>query len=279
MSTICVLAAIRPDAADRYREALAGQESLEPTVVTDKDEACAILAAPDNHIDVFVVDNELGGVFELIRDLRHTYPRLLIVLVDEAADFGMPGRADDVSTDPFRDNDLLRRISRLVEERQTETLRADALPSIRDVAKRLRRATGLLGKTEAAVQAVRALGYDFVAYYRMDGDAPPLVLTASDGPEALTGVAPDRQDAHSLVGWVALNGQVRVVGPGDEPNYSLVQRGKLGAGVCVPVGVSTRFGVLLACRQAPDSITQENAMLLELVSGQLAAALSREMHV
>ncbi len=279
MSAIFILAAIRPEAAQQYADHFAEFPQFATTVVDNKNEAYAILADPDSHADVLVIDNALGGVFDLVREVRQSYPRLLIVLVDEDADFSMPGRADDVSTAPFVENDLIKRIQQLLQERQTETLRADALPPVRDVALKLRNATGPLGKIETAIQAIGELGYDFTAFYRVDGENMPLVLSATDGPPAITSVAPERQKETTLVGWVALNGQSRIVGPEDEPNFSLVSRGRLGAGACVPVGSTTRHGVILAGREVPGSISQENVMLLELVSAQLAAALAKDMHL
>ncbi|MBN1966063.1 MAG: GAF domain-containing protein [Anaerolineae bacterium] len=278
MPDVHVLAAIRPEAAERYERELAGQGLSAVKMVRSKAETRVALEDSTTRADVLVIDNELGGIFDFVRELRLTYPRLLIVLVDEDADFSMPGRADDVSTDPFDNHDLARRIQRLVQERQTETLRADALPPVRSVAKLLRQASGLVGKVDAAVEAIQAMGYDFVAYYRiMDEVAGDTRLTAAAGDKAITSIAPERQKATSVIGWVAHNGQSRVVGPEDEPNYSLVQRGRLGAGACVPVGSATPHGVLLACREQPGSISQENVMLLELVSAQLAAALAKEM--
>jgi hypothetical protein len=44
----------------------------------------------------------------------------------------------------------------------------------------------------------------------------------------------------------------------------------------VPVGTTMRFGVILACREQPDAITQQNVMMLEVVSAQLASALARQ---
>jgi hypothetical protein len=38
----------------------------------------------------------------------------------------------------------------------------------------------------------------------------------------------------------------------------------------------TRYGVLVACREIPGSISQENILILELISAQLASALSKE---
>ncbi len=279
MSVIHILAAIRPEAADRYAAHFLEHQQFQTQVVTSQEGTRAILSDSDQRIEVLVLDNDLGGAFDLVGELRQTHPRLLIVLVDETADFGLPGRADDVSTDPFTNNDLVRRIQRLLQERQTETLRADSFPPVREVAQKLRQASGAMGKVEAAVQAIQDQGYDFVAYYRLDGDDSPLVLSAAAGPSAITSVAPDQQLRDTLVGWVAQNGRSRIVGPADEPNYSLVKRGRLGAGACVPVGRATRFGVLLACREVPGSIAQENVLVLELVSNQLAAALAKESTV
>src|SRR5579862_2536919 len=97
-SNIFVLAAVRLPSVARYRENLSKDTKLKVTVVTAEQQARDIIANPEKRTDVFVVDNGLGNVFEMIKELRQTYPRLLILLVDEEADFGMPGRADDVST-------------------------------------------------------------------------------------------------------------------------------------------------------------------------------------
>ncbi len=276
MAVIHLLAAIRPEAAARYQTRLAEQEGFAVRVVTDITSVPAVLRDAGGRTDVLVVDNALEGVTALIRELRETAPRLLIVRVDEGADLSMPGHADDVSTDPFNNNDLVRRILRLLQERQTETLRADALPPVREVAKRLHRAAGAAGKVEAAVLAIRDLGFDLVAFYRQGSETAPLTLGATAGSPAITGLAPEQQKETTLVGWVAQNGHSRVVGPQDEPNYSLIKRGRLGAGACIPVGNDRCFGVLLACREGPDSISQEDVMVLALIGSQLAAALARE---
>ncbi len=276
MSTLSLLAAVLPQARQRYAALLDEQESFSVAYVSTPAEIQTHLARPESRTDVLIIDQALGGVFELVRSLRQVYPRLLIILVDEEADISIPGHADDVTTDPFTNGDLVRRIRRLVQERQTETLRADALPSIRSVAKQLRQASGLMGKADAAVRAILELGYDFVAFYRVESTSDALILSATAGPEAITSIAPDQQKRSTLPGWVAENGQSRIVGPTDDPNYILVARGRLGAGICVPVGSPNRYGVLVAGRDRPGSITQENVMLLELVSAQMAAALARE---
>ncbi len=276
-SSIYVLVAVRLPSVARYRENLSKDPKLKTTVVTSEPAAREILANPDKRTDVFVVDNGLGNVFELVKELRQTYPRLLILLVDEEADFGMPGRADDVSTEPFKEDDLIKKIKRLAEERRLETLRADALPPVRTFAKSLRKATKGLGKQQAAVEAVQELGYDYVAFYSVaPSDPPSLSLGAQVGPNGITSMMPARSDYNGLLGWVVQNGQSRIVGPEDQPNHMLVEKGKYGAAVCVPVGSTLRFGVLLACREQPGTITQQNVLMLELVSAQLASALAKE---
>jgi GAF domain-containing protein len=276
-SNIYVLSAVRLPSVARYREYLSKDPKLKTAVVTSEANAREILTNPEKRTDVFVVDNGLGNVYELIKELRQTYPRLLILMVDEDADFGMPGLADDVSTEPFKDDDLIKKIKRLAEERRLETLRADALPPVRNFAKSLRKAGKGLGKQQAAVEAVRELGYDYVAFYAVaPTDPPSLSLAAQVGPNAITSQVPVRSDYGGLLGWVAQNGQSRIVGPTDTPNHMLVEKGKYAAAVCVPVGTTLRFGVLFACREQPGMITQQNVLMLELVSAQLASALAKE---
>ena len=274
---IHVLAAVRLPSVARFRENLSKDTKLKVTVVTSEASARELLGNTDKRTDVFVVDNGLGNVFELVKELRQTYPRLLILLVDEEADFGMPGRADDVSTEPFKDDDLIRKIKRLAEERRLETLRTDALPPVRTFARSLRKANKGLGKQQAAVEAVKELGYDYVAFYSVAPTEPPsLSLGAQVGPNAITSMIPARADYSGLLGWVATNGQSRIVGPGDQPNHMLVEKGKYGAAACVPVGATLRFGVVLACREQPGSIKTENVLMLELIGTQLASALAKE---
>ena len=110
-------------------------------------------------------------------------------------------------------------------------------------------------------------------------EPPSLVLSAQVGPNTITSMIPPRSDYTGLLGWVTQNGQSRIVGPGDSPNYLLVERKNYGAAVCVPVGSSMRFGVLIACREQPGSITQQNVLMLELVSAQLASALAKEQRL
>jgi GAF domain-containing protein len=123
------------------------------------------------------------------------------------------------------------------------------------------------------------MNYTYVAFYRLESQDPlRLALKAQEGPNAIQAVAPKEATDTDLMTWVAQNGQSRMAGPEDDPTHPLVKRGRLGAVACVPVIYSgSRYGVLLACREVPNSITQDNVLMLELVSAQLAAAVSQEI--
>jgi len=271
-----ILAAVPVNTVARYKQNLEEGNPFKLTVVTDLDNARKTLDEIGKQTDVFVVDNSLGNTFKLVKEIRHTFPRLIIILVDEEADFALPGRADDISTAPFENNDLITRIKRLNEDRRLQTLRADALPPVRQFAKSILKAGKNKSRQQAAVEAVKELGYDYVAFYSLSrGDVPSLILVAQSGDDSLTSAAPKKPDYNdSLVGWVAQNGQSRTVSADDTPNHPFLQSGKFPKGVCVPVGNNLRFGVLFACKS--DSISGEQVMMLELVSAQLASALAKE---
>jgi hypothetical protein len=277
MSQIDLLVAVRREEAARYYKNLSTHSDFNLQVVTESAEALEILADKDQHIDVLVLDNGLTAAYAMIEELRHTYPRLLIILVDEEADFALPGQADEISTNPFTNNDLSRRITRLMSDRQLETLRADAMPSVRAFASKLRGAPGETGKQQAAVSACKELGFDYVAFYRIESLDPLSVpLRAQDGPTALHSAAPKQAAIDDIMGWVARSGQSRTAGESDALNHPFVAKGRFGAVACVPVGTATRYGVLVACREAADSISQQHVLMLELVSAQLAAAVSKD---
>ena len=277
MTQIDVLVTVRRDAASRYYKNLASFAEINLTLVTDINEAFEVLESRDNHVDVLVLDSHLEQAHQMILELRYTYPRLLIVVVDEEADFAIPGNADDVSTAPFDNEDLIRRIKRLMSERRLETLRADTIPHVREFAKKLRKAVGETGKQQAAVSACRDLGFDYVAFYRLD-TANPLMLSlrAQEGPLQLQAIAPQQATADDIVGWVAQTGQSRVASPQDEINYALVVQAHLGSVACTAVGKPNAYGVIVAGRGEQGAITQQQVMLLELVSAQLAAVVTQE---
>jgi GAF domain-containing protein len=278
MHTIDLLVAVRREHSARYYKHLSAHKDFKLELVSDNRDALEILSDRDRRVDVFIVDNGLSGADELIADLRQTHSRLLIVLVDEEADFGIPGQADDISTEPFEDEDLIRRIHRLMSDRQLETLRADSLPAVRIFAKKLRTASGEGGKYQAAVEACQEMGYDYVGYYRLENLDPfNVTLKAQTGPNAITAIMPKQAAAEDIIGWVSKTGQSRIAGAQDTPTHPLVSRGRLGAAACVPVDFSgTRYGVIIACREEPNSITKEQVMMLELISVQLASSISKE---
>jgi GAF domain-containing protein len=278
MAQVDVLAAVPAHKAETYQHNLAMARDFRVQVVSDIQDAFARLADREQHVDVLVLDISLGAVYDFIDDLRHGYPRLFIVTVDEDADFGTPGYADELSTAPFTDNDLVKRIMRLMTDRQMETLRADSLPAVRSLAKELRAAIGQAGKEQTAVTAIKAGGFDYVAYYRLEDEAAlRLTLRAQAGPKPVEAIAPRSAAADDLMTWVCQKGQSRITVPTDTPNHPLVARGRLGTAACVPVLFSgERFGVIVACNDRPGSITQDNVMMVELIAAQAAAAIARE---
>lgn len=278
MASINVMAAITQDRARLYYQKLSQDSELQLQIVTTINDMMASIADQDNHVDVCVLDNALRGALDAVNQIRQNYPRLLIVLVDEEADFGLPGQADEMSTDPFEDDELIRKIKRLMMDRRMETRRSDSLPAMRTISRFMKNAVGTLGKQEATVQAVAEMGYDYVAYYSIESTEPlNLRLIAQHGPKTITSIAPQQADHGDLMGWVAQNGQSRIAAPEDKPNHPLVARGRLGAVACVPVAFSGHsFGVIVACQDRPNSIAQESVLMLDLVATQLATVLLKD---
>jgi hypothetical protein len=279
MADLSVLVAANSDRLDRYEEYFALQENITVLTATSHDQVSEHLEDPSSRVDVLVIDAAFGEVPTLLKEVQRQYRAVIMILVDEGADFAMPGRAHDVSTDPFTQNDLVRRIKRLVEEQRLETLRADALPPVRSFARQIRKASPGESKREAAVAAVQQLGFDYAAFYSVDWTDPPqLSLIAQVGPKQANRAVPDQAplDTSDIIGWVADTGISQLVGPDDELSHPLIADGVFGSGACVPVGINLRFGVILACRQQPNAISAQDLMMLELVAAQLAAALAAE---
>ncbi|MCC6801779.1 MAG: hypothetical protein IT319_02755 [Anaerolineae bacterium] len=277
MAHIDMLVIVRREHADRYFQNLSVQTDYRVRLVSNIPDALELLNDRDKHVDIVVLDNGLESAYEMVTKLRASHHRLLIVLVDEEADFAMPGQADDITTEPFTNDDLVRRVNRLMSDRHLETLRADIMPPVRDFAKKLRKATGEGGKPQAAVSACLDLGYEYVAFYQLDSlDPLQITLKAQDGIAWVKPLAPKTASADDLIGLVATTGQSRIAKPTDEPNHPLVSRGHLGAIACTAVGTTNRYGVLVVCRVERDSITQQQVMMLELISAQLAAVIAKE---
>lgn len=280
MTSTNILVAVRREQASRYHKTLSPQQNFNTEIVSDLQDVQDILADRDKHVDVLVLDNALGAVFELIDEVRLSHPRLFIVLVDEEADFGTPGQADELTTDPFTDNDLIKRIMRLLSDRRLETLRADSLPAVRQFAKELRNAPGEYGKYQTAVSACKNLGYDYVAFYHLENpEKMGMTLRAQEGPAPIQSIAPKISTPDDLMTWTLTHGQSRIAAPSDTPNHPLVARGRLGAVACTPVSFSGhQYGVIAAFRDQPGSITQEHVMMLELIAAQLGSTISRELN-
>lgn len=278
MNEVNVLVAVRVQGLPRYRENLSQETRLRVEYVTDVAAARTTLRGGERAFDIFVIDNGISDdVYDVIRDVRTGNPRLLILLVDEDADFSTPGRADDVSNAPFQDNELIRKIRRLSEERRLETIRADAMPPIRNFAKALAKAAKGLGRHQAAVSAIQEMGYDHVAFYSAPPGESVITLTAQSGPREVMAALPQRGEATGLIAWVLQNMQSKIAAPGDAASHFLLEKGRFGAAVAAPVGVTMRFGVIIAFRDQPGAIKQNDVLMLELISAQLASALAKEL--
>jgi DNA-binding response OmpR family regulator len=275
--SIRLLVAVRPSAVGHYREHLEPDGRLAVTVVDTEAAAQAVLNDETRIPDVLAVDRGLCDTNALVADLRRGPSRLMVIVLDEDADFATPGPADDVSTDPWHDDELVKKILRLVEERSVATLRADALPGVRSFVKALRKATRSTSKQQAAVSAVKDLGYDHVAYYAiLPGEQLSLSLAAQSCPDEMDGALPQHEDENGLLGYVTQTGLSKVVHPGDTPGHPLLDSGQYGAAVCAPVGSTIRFGVMLAFREAHAAVSGDDIVMLELINAQLASALVRD---
>ncbi len=280
MTLIEVLVAVRRELASQYHKGLSSQTGIRVEIVSAVQDVIDVLANGDKRVDVLVLDYGMGSIHDLIEDVRHTHPRLIIILVDQEADFGTPGQADEFTTDPFTNDDLSKRITRLMSDRKLETLRADSLPAVRQFAKELRNATGELGKLQTAVTACKQLGYDYVAFYRLENhETLNMHLRAQDGPNPIQSIAPKNSTADDLMSWTLTHGQSRIASPQDSINHPLVAKGRLGAVASVPVLISgQQYGVIVAFRDEPGTINQEQIMLLELIAAQLGSALTKDLN-
>lgn len=270
---IHVLAVLTEDKIERYKNNIDKTDQLNIRFVTDQH--TAIQQAAAEHVDVVVIDVELGNEDNFVLFVRQRYPRLLIVLVDEGADFGFPGQADAISTDPLNENQLVKRILQTVNDRREETLHGERLPAIRDVSNLLHSAPDLSAKAQTAVDAIQAQGYDYVAFYHLGVD---LSLKAQAGPPAINAIAPETAEPEDLMSWVVQTQRSQIAAPDDRPTHPLVSRGRLGAVVCVPVSFNNqKHGVIAVCNDRPSSISQDSVMILELIATQLASALGKSI--
>ena len=68
MPRLHILAAIRLDAAERYRSLLTTPEDFETQIVTSKADAIARLASPETPADVLVVDGDVPADIAVLQD-------------------------------------------------------------------------------------------------------------------------------------------------------------------------------------------------------------------
>ncbi|MBE2183504.1 MAG: GAF domain-containing protein [Anaerolineae bacterium] len=275
MSKIRVFAIVRAERAHRYEQEFSGARWIHAQIISSIALSSPKIAESDPQI--LVMDQSLDGAFAYINSFRQQHPNIAIILVDEDADFALPGAADDITTTPFKEGDLLRRIRRLLANRQMETLRADAMPPVRELNKRLRNAVGEHAKAHEAVNACLELGYVYAALYRLNLRDPIQVnLIAQAGDKQVQQLAPLQADDAQAVGWVAKTGQSRLLHVEDTPGHPLLSPEYFGAAAVVPVGVTNRYGALFAAKASSDAIQQQDLLMLELIAGQLAAALAKE---
>lgn len=274
MNLIHVLAAVSENASERYQTQFAAYSDVRLTLVTSVETAKQRLDDSTARVDVLVLDNALEAAFALLHHVRQLPKTVAVVLVDEDADFATPGLADDISTTPFHEHDLYGRMKRLLADRTLETIRADAMPPIRELSRAIRRAPDERAKQLAIVQACRQMGFDYAAVYQLHSENPwTLTLGAHD--TSIEQPGPQASDDGDVITAVARAGQSRLVKADDELKHPLVETGALAAVVCTPIGKTKRYGVLVAGKVQPNSIQHQHVLMLELMSAQLSADFAR----
>lgn len=275
MSTTQVLLVLNPALHERSQAALSSLEGWQLTFLHTLDDASARLTEPTAP-DMLVIDKSIDGAYDWLSALRVRMPRLLMMLIDEGADFAMPGAADDVTTAPFENDDLARRIQRLIGDRKMETLRADAMPPVRDLGQRMRKAGSESGIVQAAIGVVADLGYSDAAVFKLDesrGNA--LVLVTHQGAADVRAALPSPVPAGHVLARSAQSGQLELLTAQKHESFGLVERGRLHAAAIIPVGLARRYGVLLAARDDAGDIPARDVLMLELIAAQLGSYLAR----
>jgi hypothetical protein len=269
---------IQPEDVARYRQHFAAHSGVEDAYVHTV--PALQLALHQQTPDVLVIDNRFERAYRLVPILQQQQPRLIVVLVDEQVDFAMPGYADDISTSPLVNDDLMRRIRQLIAERQMETARASAMPLVRSITRRMRAVSGAPAKQRVIVEAVRELvGYDYTACYNVTQLKPPLLaLAAHDGQSDALQFAPETNQPDDLLTRVLETGHAYYASIGQTPTHPLVAMRRFGAVACVPcVYNGLIYGVLVVMRNQERSIDDDHLRTLELVTTQYAAQVAREV--
>ena len=280
MALIQVLVAVPREQAARYYTSLTASGQYELTLTSDSRDTLDLLEDRSRHFDAVVLDSRLADAGVLLSDVVYTLPRMIVVLIDESGDSPLRARLrpDRVSATPFVDDDLERRIARLLSDSQLETVPANTLLPVRQLARKLRTEDEPGDRFRVAVAACQDLGYPYTAFYRVEQQEPPLLsLAAQQGRGAFDGLTPQHAANGDVIAQVATTGESLILEPDTAQDYQPVAQGALGSVAMVAAGRVACFGVLVAGREAPGSISSENVAVLELVAAQLAAAIAREL--
>lgn len=277
MTSIQLLAAVPRAIASLYYGALT---QYDLTLLSDSRDALEALEDRSRHFDALVLDANLPDADTLLADIQYNWPRMMVILVDESGVSALRNQvaADRISTTPFVDEDLDRRILRLLSDSQLETMPANTMLPVRKLARMLRAEEAPGERFQIAVEACQTLGYRYTAFYRVDQQEPMVLkLAAQQGEDMIRLLVPLSASNNDLIAEVARSGQSRIVTASDAADYLPVAVGDLGSAALVPAGRAVCFGVLVAGREAAGSIGEQNVTVLELVAAQLAAALTREL--
>ena len=280
MALIQVLAAVPREQAARYYTSLSASGQYELTLTSDSRDTLGLLEDRGRHFDALVLDSCLTDADSLLEDILFNLPRLIVVLVDETGDSPLRHRLrlDRISASPFIDDDLERRIARLLSDSQLETMPANTMLPVRELARKLRTEDEPGDRFRVAVEACQGLGYPYTAFYRVEQQDPPLLkLAAQQGQRSFDALVPLHAESHHVIARVAMTGESLILERSNAEDYPPVAQGALGSVAMVAAGRAACFGVLVAGREDPDGINAQNVAVLELVAAQLAAAIAREL--
>lgn len=280
MALIQLLVAVPREQAARYYTGLGASGQYALTMTSNSREALDLLEDRSRHFDALVLESTLAEAGGLLDELAYRHPRQMVVLVDESNQSPLQAqvRPDRICTTPFADDDLERRIVRLLSDSRLETVPANTLLPVRELARKLRTEDAPGDRYRVAVDACQSLGYSYTAFYSLERAEPVLLrLAAQLGEGDMHLLVPLSAQAGEVIAQVAVTGESVVLDSANAADYLPVAVGTLGSAAMVPAGRANCFGVLVAGREAPDSINTQNVTVLELVAAQLAAAIAREM--
>lgn len=263
-----------------YEATLTASGQYTVTLLSDGREALAALNDRSSHYDAVIIDSRLPDAGELLDEIADAHPRMIVVWVDESVNPPLRAKvhADHICTSPFEGDELEQRITRLLADRQLETIHANTALPVRELARLLRADDQPGDRFQIAVEACRTLGYDYAAFYRVDQQEPiVLKLAAQCGLEDMHLLVPLSASGSDLIAQVASNGESRILTHDTAADYLPVSVGELGSAALVAAGRAVCFGVLVAGKIGDDGITTQNLTVLELVGAQLGAAISREL--